>query len=335
LRRRGRCRRASATGWTLGRRTPVTNLRARAWLLPSVAALLFSGSYIAAKVATRELGPFSATLLRYVVALVLLAALLRRVEAPARLPRKADVGYLVLLGLLGIAAYHVLFFTALRFTEVGNTAIVNATSPVVTALMAAAVIKERLRGREYAGVGVAVAGVLLLLSRGRPDLAVQMNVNVGDALMMLSVLSWAGYSLLVRRLSARYASVTLTFWASVAGVVLLIPLALAEGLPRAVARASPATWLAVGYMGIAASAVGYVLYNRSIAAIGPTRTASVVYSVVPVLVTILAWLTLGEPVTGIMVASTALILVGLHLALGRAGRAPAVQGPPRGEPSAG
>jgi drug/metabolite transporter (DMT)-like permease len=182
-------------------------------------------------------------------------------------------------------------------------------------------------------VGVAVTGVLLLLTRGRPDLAAWVRINLGDALMLLSVVSWAGYSLLVRRLSGRYSSVSLVFWASVAGVVMLAPLALLEGLPLAVARASPTTWLAVVYMGIAASGVGYVLYNLSIAEIGPTRTASVVYSVVPVLVTLLAWLTLGEPITPIMGVSTAFIVAGLHLALRHEG-GPGAAGEARAAPEA-
>jgi len=69
------------------------------------------------------------------------------------------------------------------------------------------------------------------------------------------------------------------------------------------------------YMGICGSGLGYLLYNMSIREIGPTRTSSFVYSVIPVIVAGLAWLFFQQPITPIMVASMALILVGLHLML--------------------
>ncbi|HOT01630.1 MAG TPA: EamA family transporter, partial [Acidobacteriota bacterium] len=67
------------------------------------------------------------------------------------------------------------------------------------------------------------------------------------------------------------------------------------------------------YLGIGTSALGYLLYNRAISLTGPTRTAGVVYSLVPVGVAALAWIWFSEPVTGIMAGSTILILAGLYL----------------------
>ena len=66
-------------------------------------------------------------------------------------------------------------------------------------------------------------------------------------------------------------------------------------------------------MGVGTSGLGYLLYNRAIALSGPTRTAGVVYSLVPLGVAALAWAWFGEPVTGIMAGSTVLILAGLYL----------------------
>ena len=69
-------------------------------------------------------------------------------------------------------------------------------------------------------------------------------------------------------------------------------------------------------MGIGASGLGYLLYNMSIREIGPTRTASFVYSVVAVLVAILAFLFFAEAITAIMIVAAVLILSGLHLMMG-------------------
>ncbi len=68
-------------------------------------------------------------------------------------------------------------------------------------------------------------------------------------------------------------------------------------------------------MGICGSGLGYLLYNLSIREIGPTRTSSFVYSVIPIIVAVLALLFFAQTITLVMVASMALILIGLRMML--------------------
>ena len=105
---------------------------------PLATSALFAGSFVAAKWASFELGPLSATLLRYTVALAFLL-LLAWFRDPTAItaPTKQDVPAMIALGLFGVVGYHWFFFVALRHTEVANTAIINASSPVVTGLAAA------------------------------------------------------------------------------------------------------------------------------------------------------------------------------------------------------
>jgi len=123
------------------------------------------------------------------------------------------------------------------------------------------------------------------------------------------------YALLVRTMVDRYSGFTLTFYATLFGVLMLLLLTPAEAPLETVRDISRASLLSVLYMGICGSGLGYLLYNMSIRAIGPTRTSSFVYSVIPIIVAGLAWLFFQQPITPIMVASMALILVGLHLML--------------------
>jgi len=133
--------------------------------------------------------------------------------------------------------------------------------------------------------------------------------------MLLSVVSWMIYALLVRTMVDRYSGFTLTFYATLFGVLMLLLLTPIEAPLETVRDISRASLLSVLYMGICGSGLGYLLYNMSIREIGPTRTSSFVYSVIPVIVAGLAWLFFQQPITPIMVASMALILVGLHLML--------------------
>lgn len=286
-------------------------------------SVLFSGSYIAGKYTTLDLGPLMTTLLRYLIALLFLSGLLVHYKRSSLKLRRRDIAPAALLGLFGIVGYHYFFFLSLRYTEVANTAIINALSPVLTGAAAALLLKERLGRKNYVGIFIAFLGVLILLSGGDIETLLAVRFNRGDLLMILSVASWVVYALMIRSLLNRYSGFTLTFYATLFGVLILVFIAPQETSLESLRAISRASWLSVIYMGICGSGLGYLLYNLSIREIGPTRTSSFVYSVIPLMVAVLALLFFDQPITPIMIASMALILVGLHLMLTMKGPVPA------------
>ncbi|HEY9647321.1 MAG TPA: DMT family transporter [Chroococcidiopsis sp.] len=291
-------------------------LKTQTWL-PVVTSALFAGSFIAGKYAVVELGPLTTSFFRYVVTLVFLSGLLWHFGTASLKVKAADLWRLMLLGSFGIVGYHYFFFSSLQHTDVANTAIINAFSPVVSGIMAALFIKERLRRRSYGGGAIALIGVLMLLTKGNLDNLLQLQFKLGDLLMLCAVLCWTVYALLIKQLSARYSGFTITYYATLFGVVQLLFFAIAENWGTALHGASSAAILSVFYMGIGASGIGYLLYNLSIKTLGPTAIASSVYSLVPVFVSILALLFFQQPITAVMLASMGLIIVGLWVMLGK------------------
>ena len=281
-------------------------------LLPLATSLLFAGSFIAGKYTTADLRPLTISLLRYIVALVFLT-LLAMVRRSSLSVRFGDLGKLLLLGLFGIVGYHFFFFSALRHTEVANTAIINALSPIITGLMAALFLKEKLSFRSYLGIVIAVVGVIALLVKGQSQNLLKLNVGQGDGLMLLAVLSWAIYALLVKTLSKKYSGFCLFFYATLFGVIMLLGLAFTEDWIWQIKNLSVTSFWSIIYMGAVASGIGYLLYTMSIGKIGPTRTSSFVYSLVPIFVAILALFFFDEPITAVMIVSMAGILIGLRL----------------------
>ncbi|SYZ74754.1 Integral membrane protein DUF6 [Candidatus Zixiibacteriota bacterium] len=282
--------------------------------LPVLTALSFSGSFIAAKYTTLYLEPLTTTLFRYIIALLTLwvMALFYQKRSLLRVFRR-DLIKFFLLGLFGIVGYHFFFFSSLKYTAVANSAIINAFNPAVTALMAGIFIKERLNGKNYMGLVVAMAGVILLVTRGHAANLLYLNFNLGDLLMLAAVVCWVIYSLIVKTISSKYSGLTITFYAALFGVGQLSLLALSENLPEQMAHISGAAIWALLYMGVVASGIGYLLFNLSIAAIGPTRTSSFTYSLVPIFVAILALVFFGEGITSLMIFSTVPIIAGLYL----------------------
>lgn len=288
---------------------------ARKVLLLLMASLLFAGSFVAGKYTTVDLEPITTSLLRYLVALLFLSALVVWYRPESLRLAAADLLPMALLGTFGIVGYHYFFFSSLRHTEVANTAIINAVNPVLTGLLAAVFIQERLHWRSYVGVAIAFVGVLILITQGQLTALFQLDFNRGDLLMMAAVMSWVVYSLLIRQLSKRYSGYAITFYAALFGVLQLAVLAIPEGAIAQVQAISLASIFAVLYMGIGASGIGYFLYNLSVKDVGPTRTSSFVYSFVPIFVALLAFLFFGETVTPIMLVSMTLIIVGLNFTL--------------------
>ena len=283
--------------------------------LPLVTAATFAGSFVASKYATFELEPLTTTFVRYVIAtLFLLVLVLRSGPRVLRVEAK-DIIPLAAMGLTGVVGYHYFFFVSLHHTAVANTAVINALGPVVTALMAALLIRERLSGANYAGVLTAVVGVLLLVTRGRPQALWQAAFNHGDVLMLCAVVSWTVYVLIVKKLSARYGSLTLTFWSALFGTLEALLLSLPEKPMAQLGSISAVSVWSLLYMGVIASGIGYLFYNVSVERIGPTKTSSLVYSTVPVLVAGLALLFFGEPVTAVLALGLVLIVTGMHLVL--------------------
>ena len=288
--------------------------------LPVITAIFFSGSFIAAKYTTFDLGPLTTSFLRYVIAFIFLASLISHYKKDSLKIKKEDVPKLVLLGLFGITGYHFFFFSSLKYTLVTNTGIINASSPVVTGLMAAIFIKERLTKKNYIGIILAFLGVLILITKGEIETFTNLNFNYGDMLMLLAVVSWVVYSLIIKSLSKKYSSFTLTFYATFSGVIMLLFFALAEGGTEQVQTVSLKSILSILYMGIFASGIGYLFYNYGIRELGPTKTSSLVYSVVPIFVAILSLIFFKEKLTYPMIISVVLIITGLNLVLQKGNR---------------
>ncbi|MCR4316269.1 MAG: DMT family transporter [Planctomycetes bacterium] len=282
---------------------------------PVLTAFLYSGSFIATKVAIKDLEPLTLSFLRYVVAILFLSFLFFRPGGSIQKIEKKDLYKIFLLGLFGIVGYHWLFFLAFHYTAAVNCSIIIASSPMMTAILAGIFLRERLSRINYFGVFLSLAGVVTLVIAKDFEATLAMNFNVGDVLMVVAVLFWAIYVLIVKGLSTKYNSITLTFYSTLAGVIILFFLSLAEGGAAQIMNVSADSIYAVLYMGVAASALGNLLYNQSIQDLGATKTASVVTSGLPIIVAILASIFLDEIVNQAMAASALLIIAGLNAVL--------------------
>ena len=268
----------------------------------------------AAMVATRgvvaQTGPASLALLRYAIGLCCLMPFVLLSHDRPRFARRD----LVPIGLLGIAQFGVLIALlnyGLRFVPSGRAALIFATVPLLTLVLAAALGHERLTGGKIAGVLLTIAGVGAALG----EKAVQGSGAhgwIGEAAVFGSALCGATCSVLYRPYLRRYPALPVSAFAMLAAVGFLALLALGEGFFAALPRFTPVGWLAVLFIGVN-SGVGYYLWLWALGRAPATRV-TVFLALSPITAAWLGALFLGEQLTLMSVLGLALVALGLWLA---------------------
>jgi drug/metabolite transporter (DMT)-like permease len=270
---------------------------------------IWAGTFVATKLLLAEIPPALSALYRYIVASVILVALnwgrLQRVE-------RGDWPRLVFLSLFGVTFYYLLQHYGIMYTNATDAAILVSLSPIFMGLISWALLGEPLRPAAVAGLAIAAAGSALVITKGDYDF-VQAGTLTGNALILLTAVSWAVYSVYGKKLLGKYAVNTLITYTTVIGTVSLLPFTAGE-LARG--QGFGLTWLGwvnLLYLGGLASVYGYLAWYRALTRL-PSLTVGCYLYFRPLLTGIFAALLLQESVGMYEAAGGCMIVVGTYLA---------------------
>ena len=276
-------------------------------------AIFWGGTFIAGRHVSQHLGPFTIALLRFAIASVIL--LMLTVAKEGRLPplRASQIGPVVLLGLTGIFAYNVMFFKGLKLIEAGRAALIIATCPAFIAAASALFLKEKLGRGALAGIPLSALGAAVVISRGDLRQIAAGGVGWGELFILSCVASWVAYSLIGKAVMQKLSPLASVSYSAVVGTVALaVPAALLEGLGPNLGRASLLDWVAIAYLAVFGTVIGFVWFYEGVKLIGPTR-AGLFINIVPISAVVLAFLILQEPITWSLAAGAILVLSGVYL----------------------
>ncbi|MGC8657591.1 MAG: DMT family transporter [Desulfomonilaceae bacterium] len=285
----------------------------KGYFLVVAATTIWSGNFIVARIIANAVPPVATTVLRSLVAVILMAPFVARPfykELP--LIRK-HLGYMTLTAFMGLTVCNTVVYVAATTTNALNLTLIAIFSPIFTIIFARILLHDTLTVRQVTGLIAASAGVVLLITGGQVSRLIHLTFARGDLWMLGQASSFALYTVLVRVKPSEISPLPFLFSLFIICIILLVPLFAYEFED---VRAIDFSWkviTSVLYLGIGPSLLAYLFWNESVSIIGPARTAFVYY-LLPVLSGFEALEFLGEPVTAAHIFSGALILAGVVVA---------------------
>lgn len=224
-----------------------------------------------------------------------------------------NIPYLLVTSFLGVALFNTLIYIAGHSTSAVNMSIIAIIFPVFMIILAVLFLKEKITIGKSMGIIFVFAGALLLISEGQLSNLLNIDLAVGDLWMLIASLVFAVYSILLKFRPKGMELIAFQQCTFVIGLLFLLPFFLKEQLIQPPVVFTLPLILSVFYVGIFASLIAYILWNKAILEIGPVKTGFVYY-ILPLFGSLQAYFFLGEEIVLYHFLSLAFILMGIFIA---------------------
>lgn len=223
-----------------------------------------------------------------------------------------QVAAIAVLGLSGVFAYNAFFFSGLREVEAGRAAVIISTNPISIAFFSALLLGERVSAMKILGIAISVTGAIVVITKGDVLGVFGGGFGRGEFYIFCCVLSWTTYSLVGKSVMRELSALVTVTYSSVAGTMLLLPMALHENVFGEAVHYSRLDWAGIAYLGVFGTVVGFTWFYEGMDKIGPVR-ASQFINFVPISAVLLAFFILKEPLTTSLIVGAALVITGVCL----------------------
>lgn len=223
-----------------------------------------------------------------------------------------DEGWLLLGGITGGSLYFFTENTALEITLATNVAFIVCTAPLLTTILSLVIYKKEKATRSLIGGSLlALVGVALVVYNGRFVLKIS---PLGDFLTLLAALSWAFYSLIMKKMANRYRTIFITRKIFFYGVLTILPAFLLHPWQSSLSGLlQPSVLFNLLFLGVLASLICFAVWNVVLKQLGTVRASNYIY-LNPLFTLVGSAFLLGERLTVVALVGAMLILGGVYLA---------------------
>ena len=283
-----------------------------AYALLLLTTLFWGGNAVAGKLAVGHVSPMLLTTLRWGLACVVLAAFgWPRLKADWAVIRKR-LGYLTLLSSAGFTAFNLSLYSALLYTSAINVSIEQAGMPMLIFVANFILFHLRVSWAQIVGFVVSLAGVVLTAAHGEPAKLLDLDVNFGDALMLIALVVYSGYTVALRfRPAVHWQSLMIVLCGAAA--ITSLPFSAGEYLYGAAILPDAQGWAVIVFTALFPSILSQAFYIRGVELIGANR-AGLFMNLVPIFGTLLSIVLLGEAFHAYHAVAMAMVMGGIALA---------------------
>jgi len=284
-----------------------------AYLLAAASMIVYSSPPVVTRAVSVGVPPLALSLSRWLIALVILLPWVRgrvRDEWPKLKANLASLLFLVTFMIAGST----LSVAAVYYTTATNAVLVNAAQPTTTALLAWLITGTRLSRAQRIGIVCAFTGIIVMVARADLSVLLDLELNIGDLLMLLAVLGWSTYAVLLPRRDYAPDGLVLMLLIAATGSVLLLPAYLIEAAHVGPFELTAEVVAAMLYLAVFPTLLATFGWTVSVRAIGPNR-AAIFVNLIPVSGAVLAMVFLGERLFAYHLVGAAFVFVGIYFSI--------------------
>lgn len=222
--------------------------------------------------------------------------------------------WLLCISLVGVGGFNLLLFTGVKYTAATNGALVMALSPLVTALMVAALSRKWLSRTQALSLTIGLSGVLLVITKGSWQALAQFQFNQGDLTIITAMLLWSAYTTASQKVTGWLPLLPFTLVSMLAGDAFILAFNAIQGDIHPVTELLSLPLqgiMAVIYIGVFGTVVGYVFFLNAVQRLG-SAPAALFFNLIPVCAALTAVM-MGQTVTAVQISGMAIVLCGLML----------------------
>jgi drug/metabolite transporter (DMT)-like permease len=275
-----------------------------------VANIIYGVNYSVAKaVMPDQIKPLALVSLRSLIAAMLFW--ITSLFIPKEKVSGKDLLYLFGCSFFGVVINQIFFLAGLNLTSPINSSILISTNPIFAFVFAAMILKEKITFLKGSGLAIGLTGVIILiLQNGTPDIG--SSTFIGDVITLINTISWAFYTVIIKRMLEKYHPVTVMKWTFLFGMLTTVPAGYSQWSTMDWAAIPLKGLLGIGFIVVFATYLGYLLISFGLRRLSPTIVSTYTYTQ-PIIAAYLAIILGQDKLDFVMVLSALLIFTGVFV----------------------